>query len=128
MMKLKNKIYALKLNDDNVGSMNVLLVNDEESKTNSIAFVSPVGYFKEHEEGAPAGEVYSITSSMLYENFYRNKNLMNLQAEVRAENSFWFTQTKRDKLYTTIGDIWKKMTTFKSSQITPLIGEKLIDK
>ena len=125
LKRLIDNIHVIKLDDQNIGNLTIMLINDENTETSTIGFSAPVGYFNEQNGNFPNGMVYTITSTILIDAFFKNKDLMNLRARVEPEVSYWTSQTSSKKKFTAIGNVWEKITRFKSEQISSKLVESI---
>jgi hypothetical protein len=54
----------------------------------------------------------------LLDDFYHNKELMNVQANVEPETSYWSSQTTQNKyMLDNIQKVWRKLVNFRGSQV-----------
>lgn len=124
---LEDNIHVLKLTDDNVGNMTVMLINDEASVSSTFGFTSPVGYFNEESRHYPNGLTYLIATTILLDDFYKNQDLMNVRSQVEPETMFWTSQTIPKRLHSNIGNIWNKIVGFDSKDIDERLVKLIAD-
>ncbi len=124
---LEDNIHVLKLADDNIGNMTVMLINDENADTSTFGFTSPVGYFNEEQKHYPNGLTYLIATTILLDDFYKNPDLMNVRSQVEPETMFWTSQTIPKRLHTNVGNIWNKIIGFDVKDIDERLVKLIAD-
>lgn len=82
-------MHVLEMKDPNVGNLSIVLINDESADITTFAFTSPTGYFDEQIKNHPNGVAYAIASTIMMDDFYLNKDLMNIEAQVEPETTYW---------------------------------------
>lgn|SRR3990167_8992848 len=118
MERLMNNIDVITIGDSFDIKTTIVLINDELTESSSFGFTTPVGYFNEQEGKYSNGVAYLISTALLLDDFYQNKELMNVQANVEPEASYWSSQTTQNKfMLENIQKVWSKIANFKGSQV-----------
>lgn len=118
MERLMNNIDVVTVGDNSQPKTMVVLINDELTESSSFGFTSPVGYFNEKEGNYPNGLAYLISTALLLDDFYHNKELMNVQANVEPETSYWSSQTTQNKfMLDNVHKVWRKLANFQGTQV-----------
>ena len=78
MKHLDDNIHVFSVNDQNIGNLTIILVNDETAEAPTFGFSAPVGYFNEQNKNYPNGLTYVLATTVLIDDFFKNKDLMNV--------------------------------------------------
>ena len=117
MRHLDENIHVFSINDQNVGNMSIILVNDETVEAPTFGFSAPVGYFNEQAKRYPNGLAYVVATTVLIDDFFKNKDLMSVQSQVEPETTFWTSSCHKNSLHKHVARTWDKISRFNASEI-----------
>lgn len=114
---LRDRIHFVKYKSEAIfGSMGIMLIDDENTLKTSLSYSTPVGYFNEQRNNTINGVANAIATTILQDNFYKNRDLIELGTEVKGENSFWSCQVAPSSLSKDAQTIWQKISNFKHTE------------
>lgn len=119
LKRLRGRIDVIMMDNHDLGSMKMVMIDDPNATLANFGLTSPVGYFNEQDGGYPNGVAFIAASEIFVKYLSSERDSMSEGANVASSSTSWISEVSSARLIQDVSSFWKTLSTFDKSSVRP---------